>query len=117
MKTRKLPCLWWTKELFLRVGICCRVSSVTVAQLHNLAAQASYLLRFSQHHKDWIVEDIYIETYNNILTRAAYEYGLAAFAVDSEDDKLWGIVNGSSMLPQTIVMDKNGTVIYNKKIQ
>ena len=37
------------------------------------------------------------------------------FAVDSEDDRLWGIVNGSSTLPQTIVLDRNGTVIYNQK--
>ena len=37
------------------------------------------------------------------------------FAVDTEDDTLWKIVNGSSTLPQTIVMDRNGTVIYNQK--
>ena len=37
------------------------------------------------------------------------------FAVDTEDDMLWGIVNGSSTLPQTIVLDRNGTVIYNQK--
>ena len=37
------------------------------------------------------------------------------FALDSEDDELWGIVNGSSTLPQTIVLDRNGVVIYNQK--
>ena len=37
------------------------------------------------------------------------------FAVDSEDDMLWDIVNGSSTLPQTIVLNKKGTVIYNQK--
>ena len=37
------------------------------------------------------------------------------FAVDTEDDLLWGLVNGSSTLPQTIVLDRNGTVIYNQK--
>ena len=37
------------------------------------------------------------------------------FAVDTEDDTLWKIVNGSSTLPQTIVLDRNGTVIYNQK--
>ena len=37
------------------------------------------------------------------------------FAVDTDDDMLWGIVNGSSTLPQTIVLDRNGTVIYNQK--
>ena len=35
--------------------------------------------------------------------------------MDTEDDTLWKIVNGSSTLPQTIVLDRNGTVIYNQK--
>ena len=37
------------------------------------------------------------------------------FAVDTDDDAFWAIVNGSSTLPQTIVLDKNGAVIYNQK--
>ena len=37
------------------------------------------------------------------------------FAVDTEDDRIWKIVNGSSTLPQTIVLDRNGVVIYNQK--
>lgn len=37
------------------------------------------------------------------------------FAVDTEDDMLWSIVDGSSTLPQTIVLDRNGIVIYNRK--
>ena len=37
------------------------------------------------------------------------------FAVDTEDDMLWEIVNGSSTLPQTIVLDRNGIVVYNQK--
>ena len=37
------------------------------------------------------------------------------FAVDTEDDTFWKIVDGSSTLPQTIVLDRNGTVIYNQK--
>ena len=37
------------------------------------------------------------------------------FAVDSEDNMLWSIVNGSSTIPQTIVLNKEGTVIYNQK--
>ena len=37
------------------------------------------------------------------------------FAVDTEGDTLWKIVNGSSTLPQTIVLDRNGTVVYNQK--
>ncbi len=37
------------------------------------------------------------------------------FAVDTEDDMIWKIVNGSSTLPQTIVLDRSGVVIYNQK--
>ena len=37
------------------------------------------------------------------------------FAVDTEDDMLWSIVDGSSTLPQTIVLDRNGVVVYNQK--
>ena len=37
------------------------------------------------------------------------------FATDTEDDYLWRIVNGSSTLPQTIVLDREGTVIYNRQ--
>lgn len=36
------------------------------------------------------------------------------FAVDTEDDLIWGIVNGSQALPQTIVLDADGIVIYNQ---
>ena len=36
------------------------------------------------------------------------------FAVDT-NDTIWGIVNGSSTLPQTIVLDRNGVVVYNQK--
>ena len=37
------------------------------------------------------------------------------FALDSEDDRLWSLVDGSSTLPQTIVLDREGRVIYNEK--
>lgn len=36
------------------------------------------------------------------------------FAVDDEDETLFGIVNGSSALPQTIVLNRKGEVIYNR---
>ena len=44
-----------------KVGIYCRVSSPTAAQIHSLSAQASYLLKFALHHRGWIVTDIYID--------------------------------------------------------
>ena len=36
------------------------------------------------------------------------------FAVDTTDNRLWTVVNGSSTLPQTIVLNKEGKVIYNQ---
>ena len=38
-----------------------------------------------------------------------------SFAIDTKDDKVWKAVNGSSTLPQTIVLDRKGAVIYNQK--
>ena len=34
--------------------------------------------------------------------------------VDDADGTIFGIVGGSSMLPQTIVLDREGRVIYNQ---
>ena len=36
------------------------------------------------------------------------------FALDTEDERLFRLVNGSAALPQTIVLDRSGVVIYNK---
>ena len=36
------------------------------------------------------------------------------FAVDSEDERLFKIVHGSATLPQTIVLNRSGEVVYNK---
>ena len=36
------------------------------------------------------------------------------FAIDDDDETLFGIVNGSSALPQTIVLNRKGEVIYNQ---
>lgn len=36
------------------------------------------------------------------------------FAADTEDDLVWKIVNGTSAMPQTIVLDRSGKVVYNQ---
>ena len=36
------------------------------------------------------------------------------FALDTEDKLVWNIVGGSSAMPQTIVLDREGKVIYNQ---
>lgn len=37
------------------------------------------------------------------------------FAVDTEDKTVWNAVGGTESMPQTIVLDRNGIVIYNKR--
>ncbi len=37
-----------------------------------------------------------------------------SFATDTKENTLWNIVGGSSTLPQTIVLNRKGEVIYNK---
>ena len=36
------------------------------------------------------------------------------FAIDDSDETVFGIVNGSLALPQTIVLNRKGEVIYNQ---
>ena len=36
------------------------------------------------------------------------------FAVDSEDEAVFRVVNGSSKLPQTIVLNRRGEGVYNQ---
>ena len=44
-----------------RVAIYCRVSSPSGAQLHSLAAQASYLTKYVMLHLGWHLADIYLD--------------------------------------------------------
>ena len=37
-----------------------------------------------------------------------------SFTTDAEDERLFKIVNGSATLPQTIVLNRSGEVVYNK---
>ena len=36
------------------------------------------------------------------------------FTLDTKDKLVWNIVGGGSTMPQTIVLDRNGKVIYNQ---
>ena len=48
--------------------------------------------QFLAEHEDWTID----------------------FAVDTEDDAVWSAVGGSSVLPQTIVLNAKGEVVYNQ---
>ncbi len=42
-----------------------------------------------------------------------WENWLLSFALDDDNDTVFGIVNGSTTLPQTIVLNRKGEVVYN----
>ena len=37
------------------------------------------------------------------------------FAIDTPDNLVWNITGGNSTLPQTIVLNRRGEVIYNQR--
>ncbi|MBR1710274.1 MAG: 4Fe-4S binding protein [Clostridia bacterium] len=70
-----------------------------------------------QEHRDDIA---ILAVHSSMITDDPAEYlankgWTIPFAVDTDDDMIWGIVNGSSTLPQTIVLNRRGEVIYNQK--
>ena len=76
-----------------------------------------YFDAFYREHMDDIA---ILAVHSSIVTDEPDEYlsdkdYAIPFALDTEDDYVWQIVNGASTLPQTIVLDRNGIVIYNQK--
>lgn len=57
-----------------KVGIYCRVSSPSSAQLHSLAAQASYLTKYVMSHIDWRIADIYLDVESGSNTVGRVEF-------------------------------------------
>ena len=47
----------------------------------------------NEHGKDWVMP----------------------FAVENEDEKIWDAVGGTTAMPQTIVLNRHGEVIYNQR--
>ncbi|MBQ7487569.1 MAG: redoxin domain-containing protein, partial [Clostridia bacterium] len=57
-------------------------------------------------HSSLVVDDV-----DEYLSDKHYEM---PFTIDSEDDEIWDLVGGSSTMPQTIVLNRHGEVIYNQ---
>ena len=57
-----------------KVGIYCRVSSPSSAQLHSLAAQASYLTKYVMSRMDWRIADIYLDVESGSSTTSRAEF-------------------------------------------
>ena len=37
------------------------------------------------------------------------------FAVENEDEGIWNLVGGTTAMPQTIVLNRRGEVVYNQR--
>ena len=48
------------------------------------------------------------------LVQKGWDKNNLKFALDTKDKLVWNIVGGSASMPQTIVLDRNGKVIYNE---
>ena len=57
-----------------RVGIYCRVSTPTNAQLHSFSAQASYLTRYVASKPGWYLVDIYLDVGSGSSSSGRPEY-------------------------------------------
>ena len=57
-----------------RIAVYCRVSSASGAQLHSLAAQASYLTKYVMSRGDWYLTDIYLDVESGSSTTGREEY-------------------------------------------
>ena len=78
------------------------------------------LPHFSALYKEHEGDIAMIAVHSSIVTDDPEEYlankdWAMPFALDTDDDTLWDIVNGSTTLPQTIVLNRRGEVIYNQK--
>ncbi|MBQ8094313.1 MAG: redoxin family protein, partial [Clostridia bacterium] len=57
-------------------------------------------------HSSMVVDDV-----NAFISEKGFEM---PFAIDTEEDTIWNVVGGSSAMPQTIVLNRKGEVIYNQ---
>ncbi len=76
-----------------------------------------YFNKFYQEHPDAAVLAIHsglvTEDVEAFLADKDWEFPIT---IDSEDEKLFGMLGGSQVLPQTIVINRNGEVIYNDSV-
>ncbi len=75
-----------------------------------------YFVELNDKHKDDIAM---LAVHPSLTTEDVGEYVREKgwdipFAIDDENDSIFRIVNGDSTLPQTIVLNRNGEVIFNR---
>ena len=75
-----------------------------------------YFEALQREHKD---DAVILAVHSSLVTDDPTEFVAGRgftmkFAVDTDDDFVWGTVNGSSSMPQTIVLNRRGEVVYNQ---
>ena len=76
-----------------------------------------YFSEFQQAHEDDVTV---IAVHDSLVTKGVDDFlsdkeFAFRIAVDSKDKEVWNAVNGSTTLPQTIVLNRKGEVIYNER--
>ena len=78
--------------------------------------ELAYFERLQSEHPEITVLAVHASLTNEDV--AAYVAGRGwdhlRFCVDTEDDRIFGIAGGSPVLPQTIVLNARGEVVYNE---
>ena len=71
---------------------------------------------YKEHKDDIAMVAVHYSELDDDPAEFAEKKGLdLPFAIDTEDQAVWNAVGGTASMPQTIVLDRNGIVIYNKR--
>ena len=71
---------------------------------------------YKEHKDDIAMVAVHYSELDDDPAEFAEKTGLdLPFAIDTEDQAVWNAVGGTASMPQTIVLDRNGIVIYNKR--
>ncbi|MBR1831748.1 MAG: redoxin family protein [Ruminiclostridium sp.] len=71
---------------------------------------------YREHKDDIAMVAVHYSELDDDPAEFAEKKGLdLPFAIDTEDQAVWNAVGGTASMPQTIVLDRNGIVIYNKR--
>ena len=60
-------------------------------------------------HSDIIVDDP-----GEYLAEFGSDWAMP-FAIENEDERIWNLVGGTTAMPQTVVLNRHGEVVYNQR--
>ncbi|MBQ3374140.1 MAG: TlpA family protein disulfide reductase, partial [Oscillospiraceae bacterium] len=80
------------------------------------------LPHFSELYKEHEGDIAMLALHSDIVTDEPAEYlaefgkdWVMQFAVEDDDEVIWDLVGGTTAMPQTIVLNRHGEVIYNQR--